>query len=129
MFSWTDSTLKSSVSITSLSNSQTAFVWGAEENALDTVMTRPLILSTLLVSKVPSESMTDNWSFVCFDVGKSFKLSTVICVVVAVVIFPDLLKLLLTGSCIVIICDGLIKAPAEASVVKDTVSVSLFCVY
>ena len=111
-----------------LSSNQTLKAWGAEVKALDTVITLPVISETVFVSIVPSVKITDNWSPVLCDVGKSLVLSTVICVVVAVFILPDLLVPLRTGSWTVIIWFGLIKEPASAVVVKATVSVSLFCV-
>ena len=96
--------------------------------ALDTVITEPDIVDIVFVSSVPSVRITDNSSPVDGVVGKSFILSTVICVVVAADILPDLLNPLRTGSCTVIMLPGLIYVPASAVVVNATVSVSLFCV-
>ena len=78
------------------------------------------------VSTVPSERITLHFWFVPEKPLKSLVLSTVICVVDAVFIRPDLRTPARTGSLILITAPGLTIAPASIDVVKLTTSDS-FC--
>ena len=90
------------------------------------MITLPTIPVTFLVSTVPSGKMTLHFLFDPVNVSRSCVLSTVICVVLAAFILPDLLSPPRTGSLTEITDPGLTIAPASIDVVKLTTSDS-FC--
>ena len=97
---------------------------GVWDNAEAKVIT-PVVELTLVVltsSDLPSGNKTKHFWFPPVNVSRSFTLSTVILVVVAVLILPDLLSDALTGSATAITLPGLTIAPASIEVVNVTVS-------
>ena len=121
-------TLKVCASNVELCNNQTALGFGVADKGEtgSKLITLPIIPVTFLVSTLPLGKITLHFLFVPVNVSKSCVLSTVICVVVAVLILPDLLSPPRTGSFTEITEPGLTIAPASIDVVKLTTSDS-FC--
>ena len=105
----------------SLDNIHIAFTLGTALKAVVSVITLPVTVQAIS-STSPLGKITEHFLLIPAKPAKSWSLSTVIAVVVADFILPDLLDTLLTGSFIWITLPGLTIAPASIEVVKVTVS-------
>ena len=126
----TDTTLKVWSSTEVFSITQTLLACGTELNAESTVIVAPDTLLIVLVSKEPSDKITDKVAEPVVAKSVLFWSSTIIWVVdTPVLIRPPLLTPALIGSAIFITVPTLTIVPLSKDAVNVTVSASLFCVY